>query len=497
MSEDIRPDVKDLSFKAAVNRMKDLREEMHRAGAKIDKGKSTLEDETYFTELGDEFVEIDTHRKGLERKALLEQVDASTGDPLRVIPGDNPRPNEREIESDPFSEPTENVRGYANPWDLSEVRTWNRSEGQIGSEMRSRALTAIEKMSGTNDSRREAMAQILEVHDNVKGDLAHQALLTSSPAYLRAFTKAAKGQEAAWTDDERDAAQRAMSLTDNAGGFLVPFQLDPVVINTSDGSLNEIRMAAREVVATGDVWNGVSAAETSWSWDAEAAEASDDASTFAGPAITIYKGVGFVPISIEALQDEQNVAQEVGRLLASGKDTLEAAAFATGSGSAQPFGIVSALNTISASIVASTTTDTFGLPDLYALDEGLPARYRKNGSFLANRAIYNDVRQFDSNGGAALWERLGADVPPLLLGRPAYESEDMDGVISTTEDYILVFGDFDNYVIADRVGTTVEFIPHLLHTSTNRPSGQRGWYAYFRAGADCVNNGAFRLLHST
>jgi HK97 family phage major capsid protein len=61
---------------------------------------------------------------------------------------------------------------------------------------------------------------------------------------------------------------------------------------------------------------------------------------------------------------------------------------------------------------------------------------------------------------------------------------------------ILVFGDFDNYVIADRVGTTVEFIPHLFHTTSNRPSGQRGWFAYFRVGADVVDNGAFRLFHN-
>ena len=65
-----------------------------------------------------------------------------------------------------------------------------------------------------------------------------------------------------------DAEQRAMSLTDNAGGYLVPFQLDPTVIVTSNGSVNDIRQAARTVVATGDVWNGVSAGAVSWSWDA-------------------------------------------------------------------------------------------------------------------------------------------------------------------------------------------------------------------------------------
>ncbi|PWG74840.1 phage major capsid protein, partial [Enterococcus hirae] len=90
--------------------------------------------------------------------------------------------------------------------------------------------------------------------------------------------------------------ERAMSLTDNAGGYLVPFQLDPTVIITSDGSTNPVRQIARKVVATGDTWNGVSSAAVSWSWDAEAAEVSDDATTFAQPSIPIYKAAGFVPI---------------------------------------------------------------------------------------------------------------------------------------------------------------------------------------------------------
>jgi len=95
-------------------------------------------------------------------------------------------------------------------------------------------------------------------------------------------------------------------------------------------------------------------------------------------------------------------------------------------------------------------------------------------------------------------ERIGADRPALLMGRNAYEAEAMDGTITALADnLILVFGDFENYVIADRIGMTVEFIPHLLHVTTNRPSGQRGWYAYFRVGADSVNDGGFRILNVT
>ena len=32
---------------------------------------------------------------------------------------------------------------------------------------------------------------------------------------------------------------RAMSLTDSAGGYLIPFQLDPAVLITANGSVNQ------------------------------------------------------------------------------------------------------------------------------------------------------------------------------------------------------------------------------------------------------------------
>jgi predicted phage gp36 major capsid-like protein len=43
---------------------------------------------------------------------------------------------------------------------------------------------------------------------------------------------------------------------------------------------------------------------------------------------------------------------------------------------------------------------------------------------------------------------------------------------------------------------SVELVPHLLHTSNNRPSGQRGWFAWARIGADSINDLAFRLLQN-
>lgn len=486
----------ELTHTQAVHRLKDIQDELERLSGKADNGGLTVEDETYWSDLTREAGEVDEHRKGLERKAELERVRISASvsprSNLKVARGSDNGELDRDIlDPDSIEE-----RRFKNPYDLSEMRTFNRTPEEVGGELRARALSAVENMQGANQAVREAATKIIEEFDNERGTISQMALATSNPAYLRAFAKAARGNMHTFTQDEQEAVSRAMSLTDNAGGYLVPFQLDPTVIITSAGSRNDIRSAARQVVATGDVWNGVSSAAVSWSWDAEAAEVSDDATTFASPTIPIYKGTGFVPISLEAMADESNVASEVGRLLVFGKETLENTAFATGSGSAQPTGIVTAL-TGTASEVNAATDDAFAIADVYTIQGGLPARYRPNSSWLANNGVYNLIRRFDTSGGAGLWETIGNDRPSQLLGRPALEAEAMDGVLTTSgavSNMLLVYGDFSNFVIADRIGVTVEFIPHLFHTSNNRPSGSRGWYAYFRVGSDSVNDDAFRML---
>lgn len=498
-----------LTHSQCINRLREITTELERL-AELD--ELNPEDETYFSELREEFSTVDKHRKYLERQAQIAAVrEAGKGVSaanLRLERGAYPGPQGNgsgDYDRDAILEPDsiEDHR-FRNPWDLSEVRSFGRSREDVNNELRSRALSAIEKMPSANDKVREAATSIVERFDDKDATLAKLVLAASSPAYIRAFSKAATNRLHEMDDTEKRAleAVRAMSLTDSAGGFLVPFQLDPTVIITANGSLNEIRRIARQVVATGDVWNGVSAGAVAWSWDAEATQVSDDAPTFAQPTIPIFKAAGFVPVSIEALQDMANGAQEIARLLAEGREILEAAAFAIGSGSGQPTGIVTAL-VGSSSIVTSAGADVLAVGDLYSVQGGLPARYRARAAWLATNAFYNRARQFDTAGGSSLWAQLGDDRPAQLLGKPIYEAEDMDGVINAAaENYMAVFGDFSNYVIADRIGMTVEFIPHLFQQTTagtgfGRPTGQRGWYAFYRTGADSVNDAAFRMLNVT
>lgn len=83
------------------------------------------------------------------------------------------------------------------------------------------------------------------------------------------------------------------------------------------------------------------------------------------------------------------------------------------------------------------------------------------------------------------------------MGKPLYECSDVDGIINATvENYAAVFGDWSNYRIVDRVGFTVEMIPNLFG-ATGRPTGSRGLLAWWRTGADSVNDTGFCMLNVT
>jgi HK97 family phage major capsid protein len=396
------------------------------------------------------------------------------------------------------------------PWDLSNVRLGSGPLA-LGAELRSRALTAVERAPGASDRVRQAGTRIVEQLDDPYGRLARGILLLSDPRYMAAWGKIARDPATGhheWSAGENGAVlaverwagsreNRAMSLTDAGGGYLVPFQLDPTVTITANGSINQVRRVARQVIATTDRWNGVNSSAAAWSYDAEATEVSDDSPTFTQPTVPICKAQGFVPVSVELFEDAPNATQAVSDALAFGKDVLEASAFSVGTGVGMPTGIVTAL-TGTGSVIPAATAGTVTAADVYGLHDSLPSRYGSaaGAAWLANRLVYTDVRQLDVPG-AGLW---GAPPepgePPTLLDRPALVSDEMDGTLDATagNDAVLILGDWDHFVIADRIASTViDFIPRLPGPG-GRPSGQRGWLAHIRHGAAVLNTAAFRML---
>jgi HK97 family phage major capsid protein len=375
-------------------------------------------------------------------------------------------------------------------YDLSTIRSSLANPEGVNQELRDRAMKAIDIARfpvGTNRS--AAQEHMTNLLDSVEEPsyLARRILTTGSPTYARAFGKAVMG---AYLSGEE---QRALSLTGAAGGFAVPITIDPTVIPISNSSVNPLREISTIVQITGDEWRGVTSGAVTVAYAAEATETTDNAPTIAQPTISTEKAQAFIPFSIEIGQDWSGMQASMARLLQEGKDDLEADKFFTGSGTNEPFGVITGATTT----VTATTGQTFDAEDLYRLEAALPPRYRARARFTANRAIYNAIRQFVLTGQSNPWKDLEQATSTdgrvgNLLGYPAHEASGMTGTTATGVKF-LVLGDFSRYVIVDRVGLDVEVIQHLVGTN-HRPTGQRGLYAYFRNGAKVVDVNAFRVL---
>lgn len=385
---------------------------------------------------------------------------------------------------------------------VDEVRSLNRGEA------RSAAMRIIDKADDdlvSDASKEKVEALIKRSSGSFDGHhLAKRLLITESDAYRSAFAKAiaANGSTPAWTQDEARAMHEfraAMSLTDANGGYGVPVLIDPTIVVTSGASDVPLLRVARIESITNDEWKGVSSAGVTWSFDAEATEVSDDSPTLAQPTVKAEKAQGFIAYSIEIGEDYPGFAAEMSRLLDEGYRDLLASATAVGTGTNAPTGIFTALDANTNVEVVVTTDGAFGAVDLDKVWAALPERYRRNASWFMNVDVENEIRAF---GSGTATSRFTVDQTregiSLLNGKPVLTSDYAPTFTGTTgAANILVVGDFSNYLVAQRVGMSVQLVPFLFGTTNNRPTGQRGWYAYARVGADSINDLGFRLLQNT
>jgi HK97 family phage major capsid protein len=399
-------------------------------------------------------------------------------------------------------------------YDLSSVRRTFDDPTVEGNELKDRAKKAIEIADFPHEKLDASSAQTnverLIGKEPDDGRFSRYLLATGSPAYKRAFTKSLTlGMQHSLTRDEQAAlsnvraAERAMSLTTTSGGFAVPFVLDPTVIRTSDGAINPYRQISNVINITVDEWRGVSSDGVTAAFAAEAAAATDASPTLAQPVVSTEKAFAFIPFSIEIGQDWGAFAGEMAGLISDGKDVLEATKFALGSGTNEPFGVITGATTV----FTASNTNSLVVADIYGVHNALGPRFRQNAVWTINNAVGDRIRQLDTAGGANLWTpnltqasaasgsftdgRMGDN----LLGKAAFESTALSGTF-TTGQKIAVIGDYSRmFKIVDRIGMSIDLIPHIFGAAQgNLPTGQRGLYAYWRVGAKVLHANAFRVL---
>jgi HK97 family phage major capsid protein len=242
---------------------------------------------------------------------------------------------------------------------------------------------------------------------------------------------------------------------------------------------------------TSNTWNGVTSAGVNAAWLTEGSTVTDGSPTVGNIAITPQKAAAWVFGSYEVLEDT-DFGQQLPRLLADAKDRLEEAAFATGAGTGGvPQGVITGATTV----VTTATTLVVAVGDIYATQGALPPRFRNapGCAWVANVAQINRTRQLDTAGGASFWTNLGRGAPETLLGAPIYESTTMDPALAVGTK-LMVFGDYGQYYIVDRVGVSLVYEPLVKASGGNLPTGQAGWFMFWRVGAQVAVPNAFRVM---
>ena len=370
-------------------------------------------------------------------------------------------------------------------------------------DARDAGLRTIERYTGSGELRSEAADRLDELvrgHDRSGVDARYLAAV-GDPAYNTAVGKLvadpAQGHSR-FTPAEVDAvqkvaavqAERAMSLTGASGGFAVPFTLDPSVLLTSSGALNPVRQLARQITVSTDQWKGVSSTGVTASYVAEATAATDASPTLVQPVIDCAQGRAFVPFSIELGMDWTTLQQELVRLIADGRDVLDATQFLTGTGTDSPAGVLTGLTTTQR--VQTAGAGAIATGDLYTLKAALPARFIPNATWALHPNRLDSVYRL-TPAGSTTEPQMMPTRDGALIGKPVVEWTTM-ATASTTGTKYALYGDFQaGFTIADRVGMTVELIPHIFGAAQgNLPTGQRGLYAYWRTGSVVTVPNAFR-----
>lgn len=328
---------------------------------------------------------------------------------------------------------------------------------------------------------------------------ARWATVTGSEHYRSAFAKLVRDPSRGhleWTGPEGDAfravqdLQRAMNIgTNTAGGYLVPFQLDPTVLLTSDGSNNPLRKIARVETVVSSAWHGITSAGATGEWKTEGSAAADASPTIAQPTVGVHLGDAYVPFSFELEQDGSDFIRQLQMVLTDAADQLQATAFTTGSGSGQPEGVITGL--ASGQKVSSDTAGVIAAGDVTAVQNDLPARFQGRAQWCAPLSTINTVASIETTNGALRFPEVGSG---NLLRKPLNELSNMVSVGDADPALTLLYGDFSQFLIVDRIGTSLELIQNVMDTSTGRPTGQRGALLWFRTGSKVLVPQAFRVL---
>lgn len=296
--------------------------------------------------------------------------------------------------------------------------------------------------------------------------------------------------------------------SNDLGGVLVPEDYRTEIIKRLMG-VTVVRGKARVVTTIRDSveWprleggnnSYTSAVRVTWVDETPAsASAAETNPTFGLLRIPIHTVMARTNLSKNLLEDSAfNLLDIMAGLFGEAMAIDEDNQFLVGQGAGTPYGVLGDLTNgaqpspvqgVTGVVTGNATQVTaFGFVDLVY---SLPAQYRQNAIHVMARTTLRDVRKLQDGESRFIWQAgLVAGQPQTVLGYGVSESELMPAIGANA--YVDIFGDWGNgYVIADRVGMSVERVADTTTVGTN----QVALFARRRLGGQVVAPWAFAAL---
>lgn len=207
-------------------------------------------------------------------------------------------------------------------------------------------------------------------------------------------------------------------------------------------------------------------------------------------ALDVYKySSKRIALPFELLQDSFiDIEAYINAILAVRLGRITSAHFTTGTGTAQPRGVVTGAAAGKTGATGSTLAVSYD--DLVDLEHSVDPAYRNNAGvgFMLHDTSLRTIRKLKDTQGRPIFvpgyeQGNPGGAPDRLLGRPIYVAQEMPVMAANAKS--VLFGDYKKYVIRDVADLTL----FRMTDSAFTLSGQVGFVAFMRSGGNLIDAG--------
>jgi HK97 family phage major capsid protein len=260
-----------------------------------------------------------------------------------------------------------------------------------------------------------------------------------------------------------DLERKTLNLgTTTAGGYVVAPEYSTKVIQKLTQFSPLRGLASAMTIGATEVYIPLLTTDVAGGWVTETGARPSTEPVFGQLNVKTYECTGIVPISAQLLEDSFiDLSALLSKGLSKQFGKTEATAFMIGDGNGKPTGLLHTPTDYAA--IAADQDGSNIIAAVIAAFYKLPGAYAANGSWLMRRETMGVIRAAADNATkGTLWsDSLANGTPATLLGRPVYESIDMDSLVGAgspaADTFPVAFGDISEaYQIVDRVGIAIQ-----------------------------------------